>query len=146
MFTPRIKRGIFWLEALNSLGTTWYFYFIFFFLKDTFAFNDRKNLVWGAVLGAVFTVAAIIGGRVGQRLGYFRALGFGFATMAAAFFYGAFAKAELAHLAVLVVGAFGMCFTWANLEAFIAEGETPQRLQRNLGGPSPRIFSPVTTP
>ena len=78
MFSPRIKRGVFWLEGLNAIATTWYFYFIFFFLEGQFAFDQRKNLIWAAALGFVFIFAAILGGKVGQRAGYFRALAVGF--------------------------------------------------------------------
>jgi len=133
VFSHRIKRGVFWLEGLNALGTTYYFYFIFFFLKREFAFDDRKNLWWAAALGAIFCVAAILGGRVGQRAGYFKALGIGFTTMILALSIGAFLRSELGHLAVMLTAAAGMCFTWPNLEAMAAEKETPARLQRNLG-------------
>ena len=133
MFSPRIKRGVFWLEGLNAIATTWYFYFIFFFLEGQFAFDQRKNLIWAAALGFVFIFAAILGGKVGQRAGYFRALAFGFATMSTALFTGIWLEGEHQHLGVLLVAGFGMCFTWPNLEALIAEGESRGALQRNLG-------------
>lgn len=133
MFPPRIKRGVFWLEGLNAISTTWYFYFIFFFLEQRFAFDKKKNLLWAAAVGAVFSVSAIFGGKVGQRIGYFRALALGFAAMAGSLFVGSVARSESTHLVILLIAAAGMCFTWPNLEASIAEGETPESLQRQLG-------------
>lgn len=133
MFSPRVKRGVFWLEGLNALSTTWYFYFIFFHLEQRFAFDKQKNLLWAAALGAVFAVTAVFGGKAGQKFGYLRALSIGFATMAGALFAGTFVATPGLHLIVLLVAAAGMCFTWPNLEAAIAEGETPSSLQRKLG-------------
>lgn len=133
MFSPRIKRGVFLLEGLNAISTTWYFYFIFFFLAEQFAFDKKQNLLWAAALGAVFTVAAVVGGRVGQSLGYFRALSIGFGAMSVAMLAGIALDGEYQHLAVLLVAGAGMCFTWPNLEAMIAEGEAPASLQRHLG-------------
>ena len=133
MFSPRIKRGVFWLEGLNAIATTWYFYFIFFFLEEQFHFDKQKNLIWAAALGFVFIFAAMLGGKVGQRLGYFRALAFGFATLSLSLFTGIWLEGEYQHLAVLLVAGAGMCFTWPNLEALVAEGESRAALQRNLG-------------
>lgn len=133
MFSPRIKRGVFWLEGLNSISTTWYFYFVFFFLESQFSFDRKQNLMAAAALGAVFTVAAILGGKVGQRFGYFRALRLGFATMSIALLIGVWLQDQYHHLAVLLVAGAGMCFTWPNLEALVSEGEKPAALQRNLG-------------
>lgn len=133
MFSPRIKRGAFVLEGLNAVSTTWYFYFVFFFLEEQFSFDRKQNLMASAALGLVFIFAAIAGGKVGQRFGYFRALSCGFATMALALGAGIWLQHQVQHLAVLLVAGAGMCFTWPNLEALVSEGERPATLQRNLG-------------
>jgi MFS family permease len=133
MYSPRIKRGVFWLEGINGLATTWYFYFIFFIFEQQFGFDDKRNLLVAAAMGAVFTFGSILGGRVGQRRGYFHALTVGFSVMAGALFCGAFLPGVAAQMAVLLTGVFGMCFTWANLEALAAEGESPKSLQRSIG-------------
>ncbi len=133
MYSPRIKRGVFWLEGINGLATTWYFFFIFFIFEQQFGFDDKNNLLVAAATGGVFAVGSIVGGRVGQRKGYFQALTVGFAVMAGALFAGAFLEGVVAHVTVLLFGIVGMCFTWANLEALAAEGESPKSLQRNLG-------------
>lgn len=133
MFPPSIKRGAFVLEGLNAVSTTWYFYFVFFFLEEQFSFGRKQNLMASAALGFVFIFAAIAGGKVGQRFGYFRALRLGFATMALALAAGIWLQDQVQHLAVLLVAGAGMCFTWPNLEALVSEGERPATLQRNLG-------------
>lgn len=133
MFSPRIKRGVFVLEGLNAISTTWYFYFVFFFFESQFSFGRKQNLMASAALGFVFIFAAIAGGKVGQRFGYFRAVMAGFATMALALASGVWLEAQAQHLAVLLVAGAGMCFTWPNLEALVSEGERPAALQRNLG-------------
>jgi len=133
VFSVRTKRGVFWLEGINSLSTTYYFYFIFFVLKRQFDFDDQKNLLWAAAMGAVFCVAAFLGGKVGQHKGYFKALAIGFAAMGGSLLTGAFLHGEYPHLAVMLVAAAGMCFTWPNLEAMAAEQESPASLQRNIG-------------
>ncbi len=133
MFSPRIKRGVFVLEGLNAIATTWYFYFVFFFFESQFSFDRKQNLMASAALGFVFIFAAIAGGKVGQRFGYFRALMAGFATMALALAAGVWLQTQNQHLAVMLVAGAGMCFTWPNLEALVSEGEPPAALQRNIG-------------
>jgi len=133
VFSVRIKRGVFWLEGLNALATTYYFYFIFFVLKRRFGFEDRQNLLWAAALGAMFCCAAYVGGKVGQHRGYLKALGIGFTTMAVSLTLGTFLDHPAGHLVVMLMAAAGMCFTWPNLEALAAERESPARLQRNIG-------------
>lgn len=133
MFSPRIKRGAFVLEGLNAISTTWYFYFIFFFLESQYAFDRKQNLMASAALGLVFTFVAILGGKVGQRFGYLRALMFGFAMMSVSLLTGVWLEGPVPHVTVMLIAAAGMCFTWPNLEAMVAEGERPVTLQRNLG-------------
>jgi hypothetical protein len=36
---------VYLLEALNSLGTSFYFNYLFFFLKSEFGVHDRQNLL-----------------------------------------------------------------------------------------------------
>ncbi len=133
MFSPRIKRGAFWLEGLNAISTTWYFYFAFFFFESQFSFDRKQNLMVSAALGFVFIFAALAGGKVGQTFGYFRALMLGFGTMSVALLVGVWLEQAVHHVAVLLVAGAGMCFTWPNLEALVSEGEQPRSLQRNLG-------------
>lgn len=141
MFSPRVKTGAFLLEGLNSVATTYYFYFVYWFLKEEFGFGSRENLWWAVGMGAIYVVASLQGGRYGQRRGYLRALKLGFAGMSTCFFAGWVVNGldlarpfELTVQAALMVGAtVAICFTWPNLEAIVSEGEPGHRLQRLIG-------------
>ena len=67
MYSREIKRWVFVLEGLNSLGLTYYFYYFYFFTHQKFGFDNQANLVLAAVNGLVCMVAAIYGGRYAQR-------------------------------------------------------------------------------
>lgn len=141
MFSPRAKAGLFVLEGLNAVSTTFYFYFVYWFLKAEFGFGGRENLWWAVGSGAVYVGASLWGGRFGQRRGYLRALRVGFGGMAACFALGwgvnvagCPRSVEIPVQAVLMVLAtVAICFTWPNLEAGVSEGEPPARLQRFIG-------------
>ncbi len=127
------KPAIFLLEGLNALATTWYFFYIYFFMQERFGFDKLQNLLLAAGLGFIYTFAAIYGGRFAQKHGYFRALKIGFFVLAVALAVGTQRESLAAHLAVMIVGTIGMCFTWPTLEALACEGESPRRLQKMVG-------------
>ena len=127
------KTGYFLLEALNSLGTTYYFYYIYFFTEKQFQFAKLQNLLLAAALGLTYGVSSIIGGRFAQRRGCFAALKAGYAIMAVVIGSGALHHSLALHLAIMFAGTFGMALTWPALEAIVSEGETGARLRRHLG-------------
>lgn len=141
MFSPRIKTGAFLLEGLNAVSTTFYFYFIYWFLKAEFGFGSLQNLLWAVGSGVVYVGASLTGGRHGQRHGYLGAMRLGFATMAACFLAGWLIhqlhgprSVEVPVQAVLMLLAtVGICYTWPNLEALVSEGEPGSRLPRLIG-------------
>jgi MFS family permease len=133
MHTRKHTVGCFALEALNSLGTTYYFYYIYFFTERQFGFTKMQNLLLAASIGLVYGLASLAGGRFAQTRGYFTALKIGYAVMAAMMCLGAFVESLGAHLAIMVVATCGMALTWPALEALVSEGEPRARLQRNLG-------------
>ncbi len=133
MFSRRIKHGVFILEALNSVSTTLYFYYLYFFMQQQFGFGRMQNLLLAAGLGFVYVPAALFGGRFAQRRGYFLALRVGFLVMAVSLLAGAFLHGLLPHLLVAIIGTIGMCFTWPTLEAIVSEQETTARLQKLIG-------------
>ena len=141
MFSPRIKTGAFVLEGLNSVSTTFYFYFIYWFLDRELGFGSRGNLVWAVGHGAVYVVASLVGGRYGQRRGYLRALQIGFLGMSACFlaaWAATFAPVSRGvqigvQAGLMLLATVSICFTWPNLEAIVSEGETTLRLQRYIG-------------
>ncbi len=132
--SPRqLKAGFFALEGLNSFATTYFFFYFFFFMAKVHGFGDRENLAAAALNGLIYAVGVWQGGRLGARLGSFKALAWGFSIMAAALGIGTMVASAGAHIGVMVVCTCGMCLTWPNLEALASEKETPAGLQRMVG-------------
>src|ERR1043166_5380360 len=78
------KIWYFILEGLNSFGTVYYSYYLFFFMEQVFGFGNQANLALASLSGGIYMVASWWGGRFAQRFGYFRALKVGFVIMMAA--------------------------------------------------------------
>src|SRR6266571_4243480 len=133
MYSRPVKAGIFALAGLNSVATTYYFYYVYFFMQARFGFGRIENLVLAASLGFVYTFASIFCGRFAQRRGYFLSLRLGFFIMAVILAVGSRIHSISGHVAAMIVCTVGMCFTWPPLEAMVSEGETPARLQRMVG-------------
>jgi MFS family permease len=133
MYSPRIKGRVFVLEALNSLATTYYFYYVYFFTESKFGFGRMQNLTLAAGLGLTYALASITGGRFAQRAGYFRALKLGIVVMITCLSIGARLNSLAGHLGVMFVSTLGMGMTWPSLQALVSEGEPRARLQKMLG-------------
>ena len=133
MYSRPVKTGIFALAGLNSISTTYYFYYVYFFMQASFGFGRMENLVLAASLGFVYTLASIFCGRFAQRRGYFLSLRVGFFAMAVVLAAGSRIHSIPGHVAAMIVCTVGMCFTWPTLEAMVSEGESPARLQRMVG-------------
>lgn len=133
LHTRRLKAGAFALEAINSVATTYFFYYIYFLGEKKFGFKAIQNLELAAVLGFAYVFAAIYGGRFAQRHGYFYSVRIGAAIMCVCFVIGAFFDSWWPTFAVMMVANFGMCFTWPALEAMVSEGEPRHRMQSMVG-------------
>ena len=133
MYSRPVKAGIFALAGLNSVATTLYFYYVYFFMQARFGFGRMENLVLAASLGFIYTFASIFCGRFAQRRGYFLSLRLGFFIMAVILAVGSRIHSISGHVAAMIVCTVGMCFTWPTLEAMVSEGEPPTRLQRMVG-------------
>jgi MFS family permease len=133
MHSRPVKAGIFALAGLNSVATTYYFYYVYFFMQARFGFGRMENLVLAASLGFIYTFASIVCGRFAQSRGYFLSLRLGFFIMAVVLAVGSRIHSIPGHVAAMIVCTVGMCFTWPTLEAMVSEGETPVRLQRMVG-------------
>jgi len=129
----RLKTGCFILEGLNAFATTFYFYYLYFFMQKRFGFGDKANLVLAALSGFVYTLAVWRCGRFAQRAGYFTSLKIGFLIMMVSLAAGSQLDSAAGQVAVLVAVTVGMCFTWPSLEALVSEGEPPVRLARIIG-------------
>ena len=129
----QVKAGYFVLTGLNSVATTYYFYYLFFLMEKQFGFGNLGNLFLSACNGLVYMFAAWFGGRYGQRHGYNRALRIGFSTMILALISGYFLASVTGQFAAMIVWTLGMCFTWPTLEALVSEKESPAGLQQMIG-------------
>jgi MFS family permease len=129
----RFKRAVFLLEAINALGTTFYFNYLFFLLKHQFGFSIRANLLVCALNGFAYIFFAYLGGKIGQRRGYLFAFGLGSAIMVAALFASLACHTAEGLIAWMLLWTLGVCLTWPNLEAMASDHEAPQRLPRVVG-------------
>jgi len=133
MYSRTVKAGIFALAGLNSVATTYYFYYVYFSMQARFGFGRMENLILAASLGLVYAFASIGCGRFAQSRGYFLSLRLGFFIMAVVLAVGSAIQSIFGHVAAMIVCTVGMCFTWPPLEAMVSEGEPPIRLQRMVG-------------
>lgn len=133
MYSPRVKRGIFVLTGVNSLGLVLYFNYLFFFMRAEFGFGNRGNLALGALNGLLYAAGSFLAGRLAQRRGAFAALKPGYAIMAVTLGLGALADHAAVHVLVLVVWTAGISLTWPAFEYVVSSGEPVGRLPRLLG-------------
>jgi len=131
--SPRLKTGVFALTGANSMATTYFFYYLYFYTQDQFRFGQLQNFELAALLGAVYAVFAFYAGRFAQRAGYFASLRLGLGIMIAAILLGSRTAALWPALALIVAANIGMCFTWPSLEGLMSEGETRARLRSLVG-------------
>lgn len=133
LHTRRLKGGAFALEAINSIATTYFFYYVYFLGEKQFGFSTIQNLGLAAVLGFAYVFAAIYGGRFAQRHGYLHSVRVGAAIMCICFLIGAFITSWWPSFVLIMIANFGMCFTWPALEAMVSEGEPRHRTQSMVG-------------
>jgi hypothetical protein len=63
----RLKAGYFTISATASLAASYYFNYLFFFLRDRYGFGNRENLAVAALHGAIYIVASWQAGRFAER-------------------------------------------------------------------------------
>ena len=129
-----LKKYYFLLAALNTVATTWYANYIFFFLRDSFGFGNRQNLWVSALYGLIYIPAAVQCGKFAQRRGFITSLKVGFGGLTLAMIFGALVKGSVAgNLAALVGYTVALLFIWPALEALVSENETQSGVQHNVG-------------
>jgi MFS family permease len=130
---PPFKQGIYVLEGLNAFACSYYFNYLLFVFRDDHHFGNLENLAVGAGHGLIYMLAAWLGGRFGQRRGYFTTLRLGFGGMAAALALAAALPSLTGQLLALALWTVAMCFTWPMLEALASEHEAPATLPHRIG-------------
>ena len=133
MANRRLKVGYFILEGTNSFASVYYAYYLYFYMEKVFGFGNKANLTLAACYGGIYMLAAWLGGRVSQRIGYLSALKLGFGIMAAGLAMGTRAGSPAGQISVMAIIVIGMCLTWPSLEALVSEGERPETLPRMIG-------------
>ena len=129
----QIKVGVFALTALNTIATTFYFNYLFFFLTARFGFDNRQNLWVSALHGLVYVASAWQCGKFAQRRGYFTSLKFGYAALTGLMLVGGMLDSAVGQLAVLFAYSIALLLTWPALEALASEGESRAGVQRMVG-------------
>ncbi len=61
--------GLFHARGMNTLATSYYFNYLFFFLRDRFGFGNRGNLWVSALSGFIYIFAAWQCGKFAARFG-----------------------------------------------------------------------------
>ncbi len=133
MTLRKLKLGYYSLAALNTLATSYYFNYLFFFLRDRFGFGDRENLWTSALHGLLYAFAAWQCGKFAQRRGFFTSLKVGFAGLSLAMLAGALLDSVAGMIAVLICYTIVLLFTWPALEALVTEKEPPAVVPRMVG-------------
>ncbi|HTQ51778.1 MAG TPA: MFS transporter [Candidatus Acidoferrales bacterium] len=128
-----VKRACFAFEGLSSFATSLNSYYLYFYMRDRFGFDNKHNLAFAALNGLIYTIAAWQAGRFVQRHGCFTALKAGFGLMILALAAGS--QCHSASGVVVATGLFnvGMCFLWPTIEAMVSEGGDAITLPRAVG-------------
>jgi len=130
---PRLKFGVFFIEGLNSLSTTYFFYYVYSLMHEHYGFDALHNFLLAALVGSFYMVFAIYGGRFAQKRGYLLALRLGAAIMTIAWAAECFVSSVLPVIVLILIANLGMSLTWPALEALVTEGESSRRIPRLLG-------------
>ena len=119
------KSGCFLLTALHAFGTTYFFQYILFTLRQEHGFTPASSLLFCALHGLVYTISSLQGGRYAQRKGCTRSIAIGLAGMSASLFAGLWLKTGVGVTTLMVMWSIFMCFTWPAIEAIA--GDEPDR-------------------
>ena len=130
----QLKVGYFTLAGLNTLATSYYFNYLFFFLRDQFGFGNRGNLWVTALSGFIYIFAAWQCGKFAARFGRVLSLKIGFLALCAVMMASGWLVNDLvAVLALVAVYNVVLLLTWPALEALVSERETQSGVQEMVG-------------
>ncbi len=120
------------LEAANAGAATLFQMAVYFWTRRRLGFGDSANLWLGATQGVFYVVCAYLGGKLAERAGYDRLLGWSVALAAAVLPLLPAAPRPATPYIVMALYSAAVAATWPALEAaiFQAPGRwtTPQRL------------------
>src|ERR1039457_4756556 len=130
----QLKAGYFTLAGMNTVATSYYFNYLFFFLRDHFNFGNRGNLWVTALSGFIYIFAAWQCGKFAAKFGRVLSLKIGFSALGAVMVGGALAADSIAAQLVCVsIYNVVLLLTWPALEALASELETQAGAQGMVG-------------
>lgn len=129
----QLKPAVFALTALNTMASTFYFNYLFFYLRDHHGFDNRQNLWVSALHGLVYGASAWQCGKFAQRRGYFTSLKLGYAALTVLMLVASLLETAVGQMVVLLAYSIVLLLTWPALEALASEGETRAGVQRMVG-------------
>jgi MFS family permease len=129
----QLKAGYFTLAGLNTLATSYYFNYLFFFLRDHFGFGNRGNLWVTALSGFIYIFAAWQCGKFAARFGRVLSLKIGFLSLCVVMIGGALAHTVATQLIAVSLYNVVLLLTWPALEALVSERETQAGVQEMVG-------------
>ena len=129
----QLKVGYLALASLNTLATSYFFNYLFFFLRDRYQFDNGNNLFVSALHGFIYIFAAWQCGKFAERRGFVLSLKLGFAGLAALMVIGAFFHSTAAIIGIVVLYSIVLLLTWPALEALVSERETQAGTQQMIG-------------
>jgi predicted MFS family arabinose efflux permease len=130
----QLKAGYFTLAGLNTVATSYYFNYLFFFLRDHFGFGNRGNLWVTAMSGFIYIFAAWQCGKFAARFGRVLSLKIGFLALCAVMVASALTSHNVTAVLVLVgVYSVVLLLTWPALEALVSERESQSGVQEMVG-------------
>ncbi|HEX4350275.1 MAG TPA: hypothetical protein VH251_07800 [Verrucomicrobiae bacterium] len=130
----QLKKGYFLLAAMNTVATSYYFNYLFFFLRDQFGFGNRGNLAVSALSGFIYIFAAWQCGKFAARYGRVLSLKIGFLSLGAVMVGGALVTHSMVGQLVMVsLYNVVLLLTWPALEALVSERETQAGVLEMVG-------------
>ncbi len=133
MTQRKLKAGYFALAAVNTVVTSYYLNYLFFFLRDRFGFGNRENLAVAALNGFIYIFGAWQGGRFAQRRGLLTSLKLGCGGLALLMAAGGLLDSVPGQIGVLIGYSLVLPLIWPALEALVSENESRAGVQHMVG-------------
>ena len=133
MRLPPTKSILYVFEGVHAFACAYFFNYLMQRLKRDFGWSDFGLLGLGAAHGLVFIPAALFGGRLAQRHGYFRTLRLGCAGCVLAVAVGGLVPTSAGQVVSLLLWTAAICATWPVLEALAPEGEPGALVPNRIG-------------
>ena len=133
MTLRQLKGWYYAIAACNTVATTYYLNYLFFYLHDRFGFGNRGNLLVAALHGATYIGAAWFGGRFAQKRGYLTSLAVGFSGLALCTGVAYVVDSAVGQVLLIVPYTWALLLTWPALEALVIEHEPAPRVPHMVG-------------